>query len=164
MQLILVRHGQATTEDVDPKRPLTESGKADVANVARFLKRSGISTSTAWHSAKTRAAETAHIIAGVLGVQNLQEFKSGLNPNDKVTKVSDEITAFSLQADGDLMIVGHLPFLPKLVSYLLTSSESIDAVKFPEAGAVCLEQSDEDTWQVKWMINPDLLEGSKPYQ
>jgi len=157
MQLILVRHGQATTEEFDPKRPLTQSGKADVSNVARFLKSSGISTNTTWHSAKTRAAETAHIIAGVLGVHNLQEFKSGLNPNDKVTKVSDEITAFSLQRDGDLMIVGHLPFLPKLVSHLLTSSESTDALQFAEAGVVCLEQSDQGAWQIKWMISPDLL-------
>jgi len=164
MQLILVRHGQATTEDVDPQRPLTESGKADVSNVARFLKSSGITSQTIWHSAKARATETAHIIAGVLGVQNLQEFKSGLNPNDKVTKVSDEIAAFSLQTDSNLIIVGHLPFLPKLVSHLLTSSESVNALQFAEAGAVCLEQSDEDTWQVKWMISPDLLEGSKPYQ
>jgi phosphohistidine phosphatase len=55
------------------------------------------------------------------------------------------------------MIVGHMPFVSKLASLLLTGSESSGTVAFRQSGIVCLNYSDENQWQLSWMITPDLL-------
>jgi phosphohistidine phosphatase len=58
----------------------------------------------------------------------------------------------------DLMIVGHMPFLGKLASMLLVGSESKNLVAFRQGGVVCLQRNDDQTWQVAWMVTPQLLE------
>jgi phosphohistidine phosphatase len=55
------------------------------------------------------------------------------------------------------MIVGHLPFLSKLASLLLTGSESSETVAFKQGGIVCLKCKDKNLWQIDWMITPELL-------
>jgi len=57
----------------------------------------------------------------------------------------------------DVMIVGHLPFVSKLASLLLTGDESADTIAFQKGGIVCLERSAEDKWHVNWMVTPELL-------
>jgi len=37
MDVYLVKHAQAVTEEQDPQRPLSEAGRAAVARVASFL-------------------------------------------------------------------------------------------------------------------------------
>jgi phosphohistidine phosphatase len=55
------------------------------------------------------------------------------------------------------MIVGHLPFLGKLASALLTGSESVSPVAFRQGGVICLQRNEGMTWQVAWMVIPDIL-------
>jgi hypothetical protein len=58
MSLYLVQQGQATSEEEDPERPLTERGVVDVQRVARKAAESGIITAVrVAHSGKTRAAK-----------------------------------------------------------------------------------------------------------
>ena len=57
----------------------------------------------------------------------------------------------------DLMIVGHLPHLSKLVSLLVSGSESVSVVTFQQGGVVCLERKKEGDWTVVWMIIPDMV-------
>ncbi|MDP8299148.1 MAG: histidine phosphatase family protein [Candidatus Tantalella remota] len=63
MRLYLVQHGKAMAKDQDPDRPLTVKGKEDSAKIAKFLNTAGISIDAIWHSTKTRAIETAQILA-----------------------------------------------------------------------------------------------------
>jgi phosphohistidine phosphatase len=56
----------------------------------------------------------------------------------------------------DVIIVGHLPFLQKFASLLITSSESSEVVKFKQGGVVCLERTNSQ-WSVAWMVVPELL-------
>ena len=42
MKLYLVQHGEACAKDVDPQRPLTEQGRADVDRLARLLASAGV--------------------------------------------------------------------------------------------------------------------------
>ena len=42
MQLLLVQHGEACAKDVDPDRPLTDRGAADVDRLAAFLGDAGV--------------------------------------------------------------------------------------------------------------------------
>ncbi|RLD16359.1 MAG: phosphohistidine phosphatase SixA, partial [Caldiserica bacterium] len=55
----------------------------------------------------------------------------------------------------DLMVVGHLPHLSKLSSFLLTGDENKEILKFKMAGVFALEK--EEKWRVSFIITPDLL-------
>lgn len=154
MKLYLVQHGECVAEEVDPSRPLTEPGKADVEKMANFLKRAGISIEIIWHSTKLRAKQTAHLLGEILlPSQGIWE-KEGLAPNDPVDPVKEEILNQGLE---NLMIVGHLPLLSKLVSLFLTGSETHPVVRFRQGGIVCLEQDEKGNWAITWMMIPDLL-------
>jgi phosphohistidine phosphatase len=153
MKLYLVQHGEATTEEVDPARPLTAKGRSDVQKIASFLKGAGVRPGAILHSGKTRARQTAEIIAAQLGPDCQVTERDGLAPNDPVKGIASEISGMA----NDLMIVGHLPFLGKLASLLLSGSESKNAVAFRQGGAVCLQRNEDQSWQVAWMVTPELL-------
>jgi len=153
MKLYLIQHGEATTEEVDPSRPLTAKGRLDVQKIVSFLKGSGMGPVPIYHSGKTRARQTAEIIAPYLGAEGQVQEKGGLAPNDPVQGLAKEVSGMS----SDVMIVGHLPFLAKLASTLLTGLESKSLVAFRMGGVVCLQRNEERTWQVAWMVTPHLL-------
>lgn len=153
MRLYLVQHAKAASKDVDPERPLTEEGRRDIKKVAAFIKPLKLCVDILWHSGKKRAAQTAGVLAEVVQVTMETTGRDGLAPNDDVAALKDELVS----SRQDIMIVGHLPFLSKLASLLLTGSESANAVEFQQGGIVCLNRSDENQWQVNWMITPELL-------
>ncbi len=67
------------------------------------------------------------------------------------------------------MVVGHLPFMGRLVSHLVAGSEDADVVAFQPGTVACLERADgedaedgedgEGDWAVAWMVWPGLLGG-----
>lgn len=153
MRIYLVQHGQAKSEDVDPDRHLTEKGQNDLKKISSFLKQFGLSVDTIWHSGKTRSAQTADILASGVVVNQAIIQHDGLAPNDAIGPVKEEL----IEANEDLMIVGHLPFLSKLVSELVTGNELADIVAFQPGGIVCVEQTDSEAWRIYWMVIPDLF-------
>ena len=160
MTLYLVRHGEATSEQRDPSRPLTDRGRSDAAKVAGFLKRGGVRVDWIWHSAKTRAIQTAEVLAQGLGANGRCEQHEGLSPDDPIEPIAEQIQKqASARAQGSLMLVGHLPFVQELVSWLLAGPvSSAPRIQFPQAGVVCLEQaSGQGGWQVGWTVSPELL-------
>ena len=153
MKLYLIQHGQAASPDVDPQRPLTEEGVRDVRKVAAFIKPLKLRVDCLWHSRKKRAVQTAEILAEVVSANEGRVERDGLAPNDDVAAVKDEIVF----AQQDVMIVGHLPFVSKLASLLLTGDESAGVVAFKQGGIVVLSSSEDNHWQVDWMVIPDLI-------
>lgn len=57
-----------------------------------------------------------------------------MNPNDDVTYLASQITG-----PENVMLVGHLPFMERLVSYLVTGTAEKVVVKFQNGGIVCLD-------------------------
>ena len=153
MKLYLVQHAKAAPEQVDPQRPLTEEGRSEIQKVAAFLKPLNLCVDYLWHSGKKRAEQTAEVLAEVVKVNKAVNARNGLGPNDDVKALKDELVS----ADGDIMLVGHLPFLSKLTSLLLAGSESANTVAFKNAGIVALTRSDKNQWQIEWIIIPELL-------
>lgn len=153
MKLYLVQHGEAVTEEVNPKRPLTKKGRRDVTKIARFLKDNNVKLDIIWHSTKMRAIETAQIIAGSILPKPIVEEKQGLAPNDSVNAILEEIA----KANKDLMIVGHLPFLQKLVSLLFVGVEYQELIGFRQGGVVCLERKETRAWQIMYLVIPEFL-------
>jgi phosphohistidine phosphatase len=153
MKLYLVQHGEATTEEVDPSRPLTAKGQSDVQKIASFLKGAGLSPMVIFQSGKTRARQTAEILATQLGPDFQVKEREGLTPHDPVKALANEMSGVG----DDLMIVGHLPFLGKLASTLLAGAELKNLVAFRQGGLVCLQRNEDKTWQLAWMVTPELF-------
>ncbi|MBT3306460.1 MAG: phosphohistidine phosphatase SixA, partial [Alphaproteobacteria bacterium] len=129
----------------------------DVKRMASFLARSRIAATRVVHSGKLRALETALLLAEVLGPGNVvEENADQLAPNDPVEPVIDTINGWT----DDTIIVGHLPFMSKLTSKLVTGDEFETVVHFKPGSVACLERGENgDGWTVQWFIRPELLGG-----
>jgi len=153
MPLYLVRHGEAYDEAADPNRSLTEAGKATAHAMAKLAAAFNIPVSQIFHSGKTRARQTADIFSKYLKPSaGVTEIKA-INPNDDVTKISPE-----LDPALNTMLVGHLPFMERLVSYLITGSPDKSIIKFQTGGIVCLDQiAKNESWYIKWALMPKMV-------
>jgi len=129
-KIILVRHGEALSPEIDPRKSLSKEGKKSALESAKALfgKENPLEI---WHSDKLRAKQTAEIFGQTLDVRLVQ--KPFLAPNDDPQGALDEINTF----EGSLMIVSHLPFLSNLTSLLL--GKNID-ITFGPSAVVILER------------------------
>lgn len=152
MKLYLVQHGDALPKNEAPDRPLSEQGRKDIDRVTELLTRSQVEVSRILHSGKTRAQQTAKLIAHGLGKTPAVTAAAGLSPNDLVAPWVDRIDGY----EDNSMLVGHQPFLGKFVSHLLTGSESEHLVHFHPGSVVCLVRDKNKQWGVAWMIPPGL--------
>ena len=158
MELYLVQHGEAISKEDDREQLLTSKGKKDVKTMSQFLSGGGLEIDTIWHSTKKRAIETAEIIAKFLSPKNGIFEKEGLGPNDPIDRIIPDLVC----EVGNLMIVGHLPFLEKLVSVVLMGSEFTKIFNFQAGGIVGLGQDQEDgSWFIRFAVIPDLFKVSK---
>ncbi len=153
MKLYLVQHGEACTKEVDPDRPLTKQGREDIERLAAFLKQVGIQVSRVIHSGKLRAMQTADGLAKIIAAGSELEVSGCINPNDEASVFSKQIDAWS----DDVLVVGHLPFMANLVSYLAVEEQSKLAVAYRPGTIVCLERTNTAQWQINWMLRPSLL-------
>lgn len=150
MTLYLVRHGKARKGGIDRKRPLTKRGIDQTRSIADFLRPRRLRLAEIWHSDRVRAIETARILAPVLCAKTMKQ-KSGLGPSDPLAPIIRRLKRLR----GDLMIVGHLPFLHKLTSKLLTGSVSREIVHFTTSTIAALTYEDAQ-WRVEWVLTPQL--------
>jgi phosphohistidine phosphatase len=153
MKIYLVQHGEATAAEVDPERPLTGQGEKDVQRIGRALKLAGVAVKRVIHSGKLRARQTAEILAVEIAPLSELETSDLIAPND-------DPAAFHLHTGGedtDTLVVGHLPFMAKLVSHLVTGDDSQTLVAYQPGSVVCLESIEKDNWQINWMLRPSLL-------
>ena len=150
-QLFLVRHGEATSPDEDPLRPLTTIGQRDVARVADWAAMIGIRVDEIRHSGKLRAQQTAEILAERLAAAPPQ-VAVGLAPNDDAEPVADQLQ----RAGGNIMLVGHLPFLGRLASLLLAGDAERNVISF-DAGALLGLCRTADGWTTVCLTQPNLL-------
>jgi phosphohistidine phosphatase len=151
MRLLLVHHADALGPDVDPQRPLSSHGLEQARRlVERFanerIRLDGTKPwvpAAVWHSGKLRARQTAEAF---LKLNPFAQFKMmrGLRPDDP----PDFILRTLVEDPTDVVLVGHMPFLPAL-RYRLTS---VDA-PFPLHGLVLAER-DDDRWIERIVLTP----------
>ena len=152
MTLYLIQHGQSLPKDVDPDQGLSEEGVAETERIAGVAKNYQINVGQIMHSIKTRARQTAGI------------FASALNPTGGVTEVAglkpmDDVASFaaSLNPDTHTMLVGHLPFMERMTSYLVTGSLDKPVFKFQNSGIVCLDKYPaSESWVIVWTLMPRI--------
>ena len=150
MTLYLVQHGQFLEKEIDPNRSLSPDGRAEIIQVAHSASNAGITISTIYHSGKLRALQTAELFSEHVKTDNIEP-TTGLSPLDDV-----EDFANHFQFAEKIMIVGHLPFLERLTSYLIAGDQELTVVKFQNAGIVCLDLDKTNNWHVKWTLMPTI--------
>jgi phosphohistidine phosphatase len=155
MRIYLVQHGEAVPAEVDPERPLSAAGEADVRRMAAVLRGSGVSVARVLHSGKRRAERTAEVLAAALEPKVRPEARAGLNPNDATASVAQEAAGW----EQDTMLVGHLPFMARLTSRLIAGREDAGVVAFRPGSVLCLERTEQRAWTIAWMLRPELLAG-----
>jgi len=152
MRLYLVQHGEAKPAEIDPSRGLTPKGIQDATKVAEFLSKTDFEVYDIFHSGKTRAQETASILAAHIGVKQGVFDAEGLLPNDDPSIWANRLSSLT----EDTALVGHLPHLAKLANRLLCDDPKSPIVNFRNAGVVCLARAYEG-WSVDWIIIPDII-------
>ena len=153
MYLYLVQHAEAKQKEEDPDRHLTASGKEVIQRMASFLAENiDIQLHAIIHSGKTRAVETAKVLAGKLKpLKGIEEGKE-LGPNSTPWGWVENLS----QIENNIMIVGHLPFLQKLASLLVFGSSDKTLIDFKKGSVICLERKDKG-WEISFFLIPDLL-------
>jgi phosphohistidine phosphatase len=153
MNLYLVQHGEAKTEEEDPERALNQRGAEAVERIAAWAAKVGIQVDQIRHSGKRRAQQTAEILADRIEPNHGVVPVSGLKPNDDINAWAENLAKES----ESVMLVGHLPFLSRLTSLLLVGDLTNGIVRFRNAGIICLIR-EEDRWLLGWVVTPDLVE------
>ena len=151
MELYLVQHGAATSEEEDPNKPLTDAGRAASKRSAAHAARLGVKVAEVRHSTKQRALQTAQEFESALGAPRREV--EGLDPDDDVSPLRREVQSRA----ENLLVVGHLPFLGRLAAALLCQNESMPVVGFRQAGLVKLERAEGGTWSVTWALPTDIM-------
>lgn len=151
--LYLVRHGEAKHEDEDPERGLTDNGLRSARRMGEFLSFMDVGLDVIIHSTKKRAAQTAEALTESLRPATGISEEKGLAPNDDPVPWIARINAMT----EDTAIVGHLPFLDRLLGLLVLGDAGKTMIDFKAAGTVCLKPAGDGRWLIAWVLNPEVI-------
>ncbi|MEJ2141678.1 MAG: phosphohistidine phosphatase SixA [Gammaproteobacteria bacterium] len=150
MKLYLMRHGQASSPQVDPQQGLTNEGRAEIEKLAKRLLGLDIQFKQVFHSDKARAQQTAQIMANHLAPNVIPQMHSGLKPNDDPQRLLSEIESWQ----KDTLITSHLPFVPGLLAELTGEAGfQSQGMGFAPGTVVCLSRQNNN-WLVEWIESP----------
>src|SRR5262245_13735836 len=147
--VLLVHHGDAVSPAVDPARPLSALGLGDVTRLAREAAARGVKPDIIWHSGKLRARQTAEAFWRACNPLASFSAMRGLQPDDPPAWIRDRIAGET----RTIVVVGHMPHMPRLLRLLVRGDADVADVEFPQHGCVALE-ADGDRWKEIWRIEP----------
>ena len=150
MALFLVQHGKSLPKEQDPDRGLSQEGLTETQTMAALALENNVQIMRIIHSGKKRALQTAEIYMKSLEPEAGISKGAGLAPLDDVSKFASTVSN-----EDNIMIIGHLPFLERLVSYLVMGSAEKPVIKFQNSGIVCLDiEDDTEAWFIRWVLFP----------
>lgn len=152
MNLFLVQHAEPKRKEEDPTRPLSDTGWKNIRRIAEYAREHlRLEVEQIVHSGKLRAKQTAEVLAehlnlpkGVMTDENLEPLADPKIWKERLAETTE-----------DIMLVGHLPHLSKLVSSLLVDDENREVVAFKMGCIVCLKRDQQRRWTIQWMITPE---------
>ncbi len=152
MKLVIVRHAEALSKKEDPAQGLSPHGLEQARDVGRQLAELDVRISKIQHSTKARAGQTAQIIAAELEPSPQPEQHDGLKPNDPVEPVVRDI----LDAEKDLMVVSHLPFVQYLTSVLISQADQDQPLFHTGVALVLARNGSNGSWSVDHILVPQV--------
>ena len=148
MQLYFLRHGEADWPGwtkPDDERPLTDFGKKEVRQVAKFLNRLKVKPDLIVSSPLPRALQTAEVAAQQLKTKLRQD--EALEPGFGINELR---TLLKRHRSKVLMLVGHEPDFSSVISALTGAS-----VKLSKAGVALVDIDPEaEEGRLLWLFPP----------
>ena len=152
MALYLVQHGKSVSKEVDPHKGLSEEGIEEVRTIAGVAAHYGVKVSRIVHSGKRRASQTAEIFGEALLPDKGIEVIEGINPLD-----DPAVFGAATAVDENLMIVGHLPFLERLIAFLVADRTDPPVFRLQNGGIVCLDDyPGTSRIVIRWALMPHI--------
>jgi len=148
MQLYFLRHGEADWPGwtkPDDERPLTDYGKKEVRQVAKFLDRLKAKPDLIVSSPLPRALQTAEAAAEQLKTKLCQD--KALEPGFGISELSEVLKRHPSKA---LMLVGHEPDFSSVISALTGAF-----LKMSKAGVALVDIDPEtEKGRLLWLFPP----------
>lgn len=162
MEIYIVRHGDARDPTVpwlasDDLRPLTTTGRDEVALMARLLGRLSVQPDAVLGSPLTRAQQTAEIIAEMLDMSGGAGTCLDMAPGGSPDGVLHDLTEFGTARA--VVLTGHMPDVGQLTGYLAWNAPDF-SIPF-RTGEVCrIDLPDGNlapgTGDFRWLIPPRI--------
>jgi phosphohistidine phosphatase len=144
--IYLVHHAEAVGPEVEPQRPLSAAGRTHAEELAAAVAARGVKPEVIWHSGKLRARQTAEPFLRLCNPFAAFAAIRGLQPTDPPSPINDLLTGET----REILLVGHMPNLPRVLTLLVTGAES-PLLAFPQHGAIALETTGE-RWTERWRL------------
>ena len=155
MQLYFLRHGEADWPGwtkPDDERPLTDFGKKEVRQVAKFLNRLKVKPDLIVTSPLPRALQTAEVAAEQLKTKLRQD--EALEPGFGISELR---TVLKRHRSKVLMLVGHEPDFSSVISALTGAS-----LKLSKAGVALVDIDQEaQEGRLLWLFPPKFTRKAK---
>jgi phosphohistidine phosphatase len=163
MKICILRHGIAVVRDDlnaenDSKRQLTPKGKRQLRQTAAAMKKMGLRFDLILSSPYLRAKQTAEIVVESLRLKRQLEFSNALVPDGSFQNLIRELNE-SKPAPENVLLVGHEPYLSRLISLLTTGGTDL-AMDFKKGGLCKLEAeklSHDRCATLVWLLTPKQM-------
>lgn len=152
MALYVVQHGKSLSKTEDPEKGLSAEGKQETERIADVATGYRVRVSCILHSGKKRARETADIFTDRLSPAGGSKKCDGMNPLDDVRAFADR-----LPFDQKIMLVGHLPFLERLIGLLVCGNPDQTVFKLQNSGILYLDHvAGLKNPVIRWALMPSI--------
>lgn len=161
MDIFLLRHGIAADWDSarfpdDSVRPLIPRGERKLRRICEAIQEMGLSFDVILSSPFLRARRSAEIAGEALGLGDVLRLNDELAPAGDASALIAHVNAMSPRP-GKLLLVGHEPYLSRLIS-LLTTGEGNLAIELKKGGLARLEVQQHlapgSCAVLKWLLTP----------
>ena len=156
MRLYLINHAHAVPrEEVEDmsKRSLSDKGRTDTKNLAKFLKTNGEKVDRVLHVDTSWTQENAELLGQELGGVKVAATSYALQANDDVAPFVDEVNSCS----DNVALTGPSNICFKTLAQLLTGRQDPYVSSFANGVCACLERADDGAWAIQWMNRPEQL-------
>ncbi|NGX63042.1 MAG: hypothetical protein KR126chlam6_00448 [Candidatus Anoxychlamydiales bacterium] len=151
MNLYLMQHGIANPKEIDIEESLSDKGKDIIKSSAKGLKKINISFDVIICSPKKRSYETAMIVADIFKFP-----ENKIIETEKVKPLSPAEESLDFISEYErVFLVGHLPSIKEIISYLLYPTASIE-IDIQNGGCTKLD-IEKDKNILKWHLTPNIL-------
>lgn len=165
MNLYLLRHGIAVEPGTpgfenDADRPLIPKGQRRLREAAAAMKKLELSFDLILSSPFVRARQTAEIVAGELKLKKRIEFSDGLLPGGNPRALIHALNELK-PAPKNVLLVGHEPYLSRLISLLVSGGADAAAIEMKKGGLCKLEVAALRHGQcarLAWLLTPSQME------
>jgi phosphohistidine phosphatase len=139
MMLSLLRHGIAVVRESpgyeeDSERPLTGKGERRMRRIAEGMLAVGLAYDLILSSPYLRARQTADMVAQVLKTPDGVHLSDTLTPAGNPRQLIEALHTDHRERQ-DILLVGHEPYLSRLISVLLTGNPNLPVVM--KKGGLC---------------------------